>query len=81
MDRSGVLRIVVACGCILITLACVVASTILELQERPTPPFVAGLGGTALGLCAAILSGMTAPPPASPPAPPPAPPPPLIVTK
>jgi len=58
MDRDYVLRLCVSCGSIVVALACLGASVVMEIRDVRTPPFIAGLAGTALGVLSSALTGL-----------------------
>ena len=61
MDRSSLLPLLVATGATLVAVACVSFAFVLELYGHPTPPFLAGLAGTALGILTTCLTPLMAP--------------------
>lgn len=63
MDRDSLLRAVVAGCAAIVALACLTAAVILEYNGHPTPPFLAGIAGTAVGALHSCLPPFTAPAP------------------
>lgn len=61
MDRSDVLRIVVACGATLVAMACIATSAYLEHDGKPTPAWVGAVGGSAFGLLYSLVPGRAPP--------------------
>lgn len=63
MDRDSMLRAVVAGCAAVVALACLTAAVTLELNGHPTPPFLAGIAGTAVGALHSCLPPLAAAPP------------------